>query len=273
MNRSRPTTAFTLVELMVVTVIIALLLGLLVPAMDRIGGQSIRVKCLSNLRIMARAATLHALQNEGNFPPALLYGLDRDANTGDVRAWDYWRRADGSVVPGLLWSYTDHPGEVLQCPGFVGPANWEGDPCTGYNYNTAFIAAEGRQPWGEPGGSWDFITAKDNLDGATSLSMAECRRSGTTALFGVGAWRQGANKFMRSPVNASPQDMSMAYAGTQGFHYSGKTQFVCVDGHVEAMGTPCRGLHFESLPQALTDLMDWPRNGFLSEDAARYDPR
>ncbi|MCH2161800.1 MAG: type II secretion system GspH family protein [Phycisphaerales bacterium] len=271
-KRSAPR-GFSLLELMVVIAIIATLAGILVPAMGRLSGQAIRTRCQGNLRIMAKAAIVHAVQEKGQFPPGLLYGLDQDANSGDVRAWDYWRRSDGTVQPGLLWTYTDHPGKVLECPGFQGPANWEGDPFTGYNYNVAFLAAEGRQPWGEPGGSWDFLVAKDNLEGDVSLSISQCRRSSTTALFGIGAWRNGANKFMRSPVNASPQDMATAYAGTQGFHYAGSTNFACVDGHVEGSSTPCRGLHFDDLPGSMTDMVDWPRNGFLSNDASRYDPR
>lgn len=264
---------FTLIELMVVICITALLLGLLIPAIGRMSEHSMSTHCMSNLRTMARAATLYAIEHEAEFPPALLHGLDHDANSGDVRAWDYWKRADGTIRPGLLWTYTDHPDKTLQCPGYEGPSNWNGDPYTGYNYNTAFIAAEGRMPWGEPGGSDDFLTPKDNLEGRTSLGLAECRRTGTTALFGIGGWRNGANKFMRSPVNASPQDMSLACAGTQGFHYSGTTNFVCIDGHVERLSTPFKGRQFDSLPTSLTSQIDWPRNGFLSEDTSRYDPR
>lgn len=273
MKRRHPPHGFSLLELMVVIAITATLAGLLIPALDRLSDQATRTRCLGNLRVMVRAAVLHAVQHDGQFPPALLYGLDRDANSGDVRAWDYWHKPDGTIEPGLLWSYTDHPGEVLECPGFLGPANWEGDPYTGYNYNVAFIAAEGRQPWGMPGGSEDFLVSKDNLDGDVSLSMAQCSRSSTTALFGVGAWRDGANKFMRSPVNASPQDMATACAGTQGFHYAGSTNFACVDGHVEGSNVPYRGQHFDELPASLSALVDWPRNGFLSNDARRYDPR
>ena len=273
MKSDKPKRGFTLIELMVVICIVALLLGLLIPALGRMSKHSISVHCMSNLRTMTRAATLYAIEHDARFPPALLHGLDHDANTGDVRAWDYWKKPDGTIQPGLLWTYTDQPGKTLQCPGYIGPANWDGDPFTGYNYNTAFIAAEGRMAWGQPGGSEDFLTPKDNLDGKTSLGMAECRRTSTTALFGIGGWKNGANKFMRSPVNASPQDMSLCCAGTQGFHYGGSTNFACVDGHVERLSTPFRGQHFDSLPTSLSSLIEWPSNGFLSDDASRYDPR
>ena len=119
---------FTLIELMVVICITALLLGLLIPAIGRMSEHSMSTHCMSNLRTMARAATLYAIEHEAEFPPALLHGLDHDANSGDVRAWDYWKRADGAIRPGLLWTYTDHPDKTLQCPGYEGPSNWNGDP-------------------------------------------------------------------------------------------------------------------------------------------------
>ncbi|MCH2152433.1 MAG: prepilin-type N-terminal cleavage/methylation domain-containing protein [Phycisphaerales bacterium] len=265
--------AFTLLELMICIAVSATLLGMLVPAMSQLNTNSMSTSCMNNLRVMARASMIYSTSNRGHFPPALLYGLDDDANTGHVRAWDYSRNPDQTVTPGMLWSYTDHPDKVLQCPGYDGPANWEGDPFTGYNYNVAFLAAESRMSWGAPGGSWDFLIQKDNLEGETSLTLAQCRRPGTTAIFGIGCWANGANKFMRSPVNESNQDLPLAYAGTQGFHYGGSTNFACIDGHVERSTTAHPGAHFDNLPASVTDLMGWPKNGFLSQDASRYDPR
>ena len=264
---------FTLLELMICIAVTATLVGVLIPTMSQLNTSSMSASCLNNLRVLSRASMIYSTSNRGHFPPGLLHGVDDDANSGHVRAWDYSRDPDDLITPGMLWSYTDHPDKVLQCPGYDGPANWEGDPFTGYNYNVAFIAAESRIPWGEPGGSWDFLIQKDNLDGDTSLTLAQCLHPATTALFGIGGWSNGANEFMRSPVNASPQDLSMAYAGTQGFHYGGWTNYACIDGHVERSRTAHLGEYFENLPASVTDLMRWPRNGFLSQDARRYDPR
>ena len=263
----------TLLELLVVTIVAMILAATLVPALSGVETASRRTRCQNNLRIMSQASMLYSTMHRGHFPPAVLYGTDEDVNQGDVRGWDYHRRAGGEITPGLLWTLTDHPGTVLSCPGYEGPVRDEDGPYTGYNYNAAFVAAEGRRGWGLPGGSWDFIIEKDNLEGRTALTLADCRRPARVALFGLGAFRDGANKFMRSPVNASPQDLSLAYAGAQGFHYAGQTQFVCIDGHVETAKNAYRGSLFDSLPSAMTDVMGWPVNGFLSPDASRYDPR
>ena len=44
-----------------------------------------------------------------------------------------------------------------------------------------------------------------------------------------------------------------------------------LDGHVSGVGDPCRGA--PATESLLREKMDYPRNGFLSEDDRAYDPR
>ena len=61
--------AFTLTELLVVIVIIAILAAILVPAISRSRVQARQVACLSNMRQIGTALLLYTGENDGEFPP------------------------------------------------------------------------------------------------------------------------------------------------------------------------------------------------------------
>ncbi len=257
--------AFTLVEVLVVLGVVALLMSLMIPGVQAAREASRSVECSARLREMATAARAYATVFREALPPAILYF--RKASGVRISAWDFLREPDGTITPGALWSYTDDPGLVQQCPSYLGPGNFGTDVYSGYNYNTSFLGAEGSFPTVDSSGrvvdGWS--AARKGLPAALHF------RPSTTALFGDAGWVGGANKFMRSPSSTSEGDLGQTYAGAQAFRHQGCTNVAWLDGHVSGVCQGCKGMHASDA--LLASPLGWPENGFLSNDDSAYDPR
>jgi len=82
----RKRSGFTLIELLVVIAIIALLMGILMPALERVRRQARGVGCKSNLHQWGLIFAMYCDENNGRFYSGLLQSFGRDVAHGD-----WWR--------------------------------------------------------------------------------------------------------------------------------------------------------------------------------------
>jgi prepilin-type N-terminal cleavage/methylation domain-containing protein len=143
-----PRRGFTLIELLVVISVVALLMALLVPALQRARRQAKAAVCHSNLRQWAMTLSVYTQEHEGRFPsdPLGVNGLWLLRGT-------FMSGDDPNVDQGSFHHF--HTQGIALCPMATEPAGDSGFGISNAPYGSVRYDVEGRN--GSATAAWEII--------------------------------------------------------------------------------------------------------------------
>lgn len=237
-----------MIELLVVIAIIAILAGLLLPALSHAKAMAQRTQCISNEKQMQTGWMLYGNDNSDYFPPNQWNGLGGLTTAASAPgSWVVGNARDPSptnITSGAIWQYNPNMG-VYHCPSDKSIST-DGKTLRNrsYSVNGYLNSVSG------PISSAPFYKGKFvDVARTTTVFVISCEDSGSI--------EDGLLGFIQSP--------GTTWLNLPSSRHLNGTVFSFVDGHVVARKWLCGGIVWQSnnqsaKPNEMTDLQ-WVQAG------------
>jgi prepilin-type N-terminal cleavage/methylation domain-containing protein/prepilin-type processing-associated H-X9-DG protein len=233
--------AFTLIELLVVISIIAILMAVLMPALQRVKSQAQEIKCRGNLKQYGLVQTMYLDDSDGRYPSAWRSLVQTETPVSGYQRYCRWHDPR-YPADGPLWKYMPNP-KVNLCPTFAVLAKTMGQlhpnhvatnpivPYYSYSMNS-YLGAKS----GDPGGS----CAVDSTGRGGVYKLSEITRSKAEVFFFAeeNMWSRPGNTNVLNDNALCPdaRDWFGTFHGAKRNDWNGGTvNAVFVDAHVESV--------------------------------------